>query len=119
MLDTIHTSAGIITISKPRYDHETKKKVSLPLRILAIIDEYNHNMHYVDIRDHLAHEYNLDGGFWRDRKWWIPIFKELFKSSCDQGYVMYKRVCEIEEAARAACLQGPSSSKGEGRGGSA
>ena len=101
MLDTIHTSAGIITIQKPRYDKATQTKVKLPLRILAIVDEYNHNMHYVDIRDHLAHEYNLDGSFWRDRKWWIPIWKELFKSACDQGYVAYKRVCQIAEEKRA------------------
>ena len=100
MLDTIHTSAGIITIYKPRWDAATKKKVKLPLRILQVIDDYNHNMDYVDIRDHLSHEYNFDGGFWRDRKWWMPIFKELFKSSCDQGYVSYKRVCEMEEEAR-------------------
>ena len=100
MLDTIHTSAGIITILKPRWDAATKTKVKLPLRILAIIDEYNHGMNNVDRRDHLSHEYNLDGGFWRDKKWWVPIFKELFKSSCDQGYVVYKRVCEIEEEAR-------------------
>jgi hypothetical protein len=100
MLDTIHTSAGIITIHKKRWDASTKAVIKKPLRILAIIDEYNHKMDYVDIRDHLSHEYNLDGGFWRDKKWWIPIFKELFKSSCDQGYVMYKRVCEIEEEAR-------------------
>lgn len=100
MLDTIHTSAGIITIQKPRYDKTTQTKVKLPLRILAIIDEYNHNMHYVDIRDHLAHEYNLDGSFWHDRKWWLPIWKELFKSACDQGYVMYKRICQIAEEKR-------------------
>eukprot|EP00966_Prymnesium_polylepis_P323290 7379498-Prymnesium_polylepis.2 len=31
----------------------------------------------------------------------MPIFKETFKSSCDQGYVVHKRICEIEEAARA------------------
>ena len=77
MLDTIHTSAGI----------KSRAVKAVPLRILAIIDEYNHKMDYVDIRDHLSHEYNLDGGFWRDKKWWLPIFKELFKSSCDQGFV--------------------------------
>lgn len=64
--------------------------------MLAIVDEYNHGMQYVDIRDHYSHSYNFDGGFWRDKKWWIPIWKELFKSACDQGYVCYKRVCEIE-----------------------
>lgn len=101
MLDTIHTSAGIITKLKPRWDPASHKKIKLPLSILALIDEYNNNMHYVDIRDHLAKEYHLDGGFWHDLKWWMPIFKEIFKSSCDQGYVMYKRVCEIEEKARA------------------
>ena len=61
-------------------------------------------MNNVDNRDHLSHEYNLDGGFWRDRKWWMPIFKELFKSSCDQGYVMYQRVCEIAEEKRVAAV---------------
>ncbi|KAL1495816.1 hypothetical protein AB1Y20_016676 [Prymnesium parvum] len=30
----------------------------------------------------------------------MPIFKELFKSCCDQGYVCYKRICELREAAR-------------------
>jgi hypothetical protein len=44
MLDTIHTSAGIITILKPRWDATSKKKVKIPLRILAIIDEYNHGV---------------------------------------------------------------------------
>ena len=102
MLDSIHTSAGIVTIHKPRWDAATQTKVKVPLRILALVDDYNQNMHYVDIRDHLAHEYNLDGGFWRDRKWWVPIFKELFKSACDQGYVTYKRVCQIENDARLA-----------------
>ena len=66
-----------------------------------VIDEYNHSMDYVDVRDHLSHVYNLDGGFWRDRKWWMPIFKELFKSSCDQGFVSYKRICELAEEKRA------------------
>lgn len=58
-------------------------------------------MNNVDRRDHLSHEYNLDGGVWRDRKWWMPIFKELFKSCCDQGYVCYKCIlCESSQAAR-------------------
>ena len=38
----------------------------------------------------------------RDRKWWTPIFKSIFKATCDQGYVLYKRVCELEEKARVA-----------------
>ena len=102
LLDTIHTSAGIITKLKPRWDAETKTKVKLPLNMLALVDEYNNNMHYVDIRDHLAKMYNVDGGFWHDHKWWMPIFKEIFRSACDQGYVMHRRVCEIEEEARVA-----------------
>ena len=105
MLDTIHTSAGITTIYKPRYDAALKKKVKKSLRILALIDDYNHKMNNVDNRDHLSHEYNFDGGFWRDRKWWVPIFKEIFKSACDQGYVVYKRVVELAEDARIANVQ--------------
>ena len=105
MMDTIHTSAGIITIYKDRFDHTLKKPKPMPLRILALIDDYNHKMCYVDIRDHLSHEYNFDGGFWRDRKWWVPIFKEIFKSACDQGFVMYKRVVELAEEARKAKVQ--------------
>ena len=63
MLDTIHTSAGIITSHKHRWDAATKEVKAVPLRILAIIDEYNHKMDYQDIRDHLSHEYNLDDGY--------------------------------------------------------
>ena len=100
MLDTIHVSAGVITIHKPRYDAATKSKRPVPLRILAIIDDYNHNMNNVDRRDHISHEYNFDGGFWRDIKWWMPVFKELFKSACDQGWVVYKCVCELAEEQR-------------------
>ena len=59
-------------------------------------------MNNVDIRDHLSHMYEFDGGWWRDRKWWVPIFKELFKSSCDQGYVTYRRVWELAEEKRIA-----------------
>ena len=99
MLDSIHTSAGIIEVSKRRFNPASHKRDPVPLRVLAIIDEYNHGMQYVDIRDHYSHSYNFDGGFWRDKKWWMPIFKELFKSSCDQGYVCYKRVIEIENEA--------------------
>jgi hypothetical protein len=102
MLDTIHTSAGIITIYKKRWDHESKSKKDRPFRILAANHAYNLHMQYVDLRDHLSHDYNLDGGFWRDKKWWMPIWKELFKSSCDQGYVCYKRVCELDEEKRTA-----------------
>lgn len=96
MLDSIHTSAGIIEVPKRKFNPATNKRERVPLRVLAIIDEYNHGMQYVDIRDHYSHSYNFDGGFWRDKKWWMPIFKELYKSSCDQGYVCYKRVCDIE-----------------------
>ena len=104
MLDTIHTSAGIIEVPKRRFNPATKKREKVPLRVLAIIDEYNHGMQYVDVRDHYSHSYNFDGGTWRDKKWWVPIFKELFKSSCDQGYVCHKRVIEIEneKAAKSA-----------------
>ena len=100
MIDTIHTSAGIITISKKRWDAEAKGMVAKPLRILQLIDDYNNGMDWVDVKDHLGHEYNLDGGFWRDRKWWHPIFKDIFKSACDQGYVCHKRVCEQAESKR-------------------
>lgn len=100
MLDTIHTSAGVITIHKPRFDATTRQKVFKPFRLVDVIHAYNLGMDYVDIRDHLSHNYNFDGGVWHDKKWWVPIFKELFKSSCDQGYVVYKRVCEIAEEKR-------------------
>ena len=68
-------------------------------------------MDFVDIFDQLGHNYNLDGSMWRDRKWWMPIFKSIFKASCDQAYVVYKRVCEIDEEERetlaaAAALRG-------------
>jgi len=87
-------------------------------------------MNNVDRRDHLSHLYNFDGGMWRDRKWWMPIWKELFKSSCDQGYVLYLRVCEIaeekrqaeekqEQAAAAARGRGRGRGQGGGRGGGA
>ena len=99
MLDTIHTSAGIIIVHKPRFDATTRQKVAKPVRLVDVIHAYNHGMDYVDVRDHLSHDYNFDGGFWRDHKWWVPIFKELFKSTCDQGYVVY-RVCEIAEEKR-------------------
>ena len=118
MLDTIHTSAGIITIQKPWFDHTSKKKTLAAIRISALIHAYNHGMDYVDIRDHLGHEYNFDGGFWRDRKWWMPIFKELFKSACDQGYVVYKRVCEIaEEKRQEAAAAAGRGGRGRGRAG--
>ena len=100
MLDTIHTSAGVITIHKPRWDPENKRKTAKAIRLCNVIHAYNHGMDYVDVRDHLGHDYNFDGSFWRDRKWWMPIFKEIFKSACDQGYVVYKRVCEIAEEKR-------------------
>ena len=104
MLDTIHTSAGIITVHKPMWNAETKSVEKVPRRILALIDKYNHGMCYVDNRDQLSNSYEFDGGFWRDRKWWMPVFKELFKSSCDQGYVMYQRVREIAEEKRQAAV---------------
>ena len=31
----------------------------------------------------------------------MPIFKDIFKSACDQGFVVYKRVVEIAEEAHA------------------
>jgi len=81
LLDTIHRSAEMVTVYKARWDHLSQSKKKTPMRLLSIINDYNHNMNNVDRRDHLSHEYNLDGGFWRDRKWWMPIFKELFKSN--------------------------------------
>ena len=128
MLSTIHTCAEIMTIFKPRWDAETKKVVRKALRILGVrtcarvclrvcrggvlrltravarlwqlIHMYNQGMDWVDVRDQLSNAYNFDGNFWRDKKWWVPIFKEIFKSACDSGYVCYKRVCEIAEDAR-------------------
>lgn len=32
--------------------------------------------------------------------------QSLFKASCDQGYVVYKRVCEVEQEAREAVAGG-------------
>jgi len=81
MLDTIHTSAGIITIHKSHWDPELRKKIAKGIRLCDLIHAYNNGMDSVDIRDHLGHDYNFDGGFWRDRNWWMPIFKELFKSA--------------------------------------
>lgn len=42
---------------------------------------YNQGMDWVDVRDQLSNAYNFDGNFWRDKKWWVPIFKEIFKSA--------------------------------------
>ena len=100
MLDTIHTEVKPITIFKQRWDPASKKLVQKPIRLMNLVAAYNPGMDEVDVRDHLGHSYHFDGHFWHDRKWWMPIFKELFKSSCDQGYVVYKRVCEIAEAKR-------------------
>ena len=55
------------------------------------------SMNNVDIFDQLAHNYGLDGMGWRDRKWWIPVYKALLKGACDQAYTLYKRTFEIEQ----------------------
>jgi hypothetical protein len=103
LLSTIHKEGDkIITIERKRWDVATHTVKPMPIERLWLIDEYNHTMDFVDIADQLGHYYNLDGHVWRDRKWWMPIFKSLFKSSCDQGYVLYKRVCEIAEKQRVA-----------------
>ena len=102
MLDTIHTDVFPIAVEKPRWDAASKSVKKVAIRLMNLIHAYNFGMDEVDTRDHLGSEYGFDGHFWRDRKWWMPIFKELFKSSCDQGYVVYVRVCEIAEAKRKA-----------------
>ena len=73
-------------------DAAQRKVRPMPIERLAMIHDYNTTMDFVDIADQLAHYYNLDGHTWRDRKWWLPIFKSIFKASCDQGFVLYKRV---------------------------
>ena len=105
MISTIHKDGDkIVTIMRNRWDAAEHKVKPMPIERLMLIDEYNHTMDFVDIFDQLGHYYNLDGHVWRDRKWWMPIFKSIFKASCDQGYVVYKRVCEIAEAKRKAEL---------------
>lgn len=103
MISTIHKQGDrIVTISRKRFNASTKKVEPTPIERLEMIDDYNKTMDFVDIADQLGNYYHLDGHMWRDRKWWMPIFKWLFKLACDQGYVLYKRVCEKEEQARAA-----------------
>ena len=124
MLSTIHTDAKFVTIHRRRFDGKEMKVVKLPIERLEVrssaacampsltvhelgtctqaIHDYNSHMNNVDIFDQLAHYYNLDGMGWRDRKWWVPIFKALLKGACDQAYALYKRTFEIEQEAAAA-----------------
>ena len=106
LISTIHTEGDEIrTIERKRWDASKKEVALIPIERLALIDDYNHTMDFVDIFDQLGHYYNVDGHTWRDRKWWMPIFKSLFKGACDNGYVLYKRVCELAEEKRLAELQ--------------
>ena len=62
MIDTIHTSAGIITIHKKRWDAETKAIIAKPLRILQLVDDYNHGMDWVDVKGQMGTGQEARGG---------------------------------------------------------
>ena len=84
LISTIHTKGDEIrTLERKRWDASKKEVALIPIERLALIDDYNHTMDFVDIFDQLGHYYNVDGHTWRDRKWWMPIFKSLFKGACD------------------------------------
>eukprot|EP00327_Prymnesium_parvum_P049926 CAMPEP_0205892360 /NCGR_PEP_ID=MMETSP1083-20121108/22630_1 /ASSEMBLY_ACC=CAM_ASM_000430 /TAXON_ID=97485 /ORGANISM="Prymnesium parvum, Strain Texoma1" /LENGTH=184 /DNA_ID=CAMNT_0053256863 /DNA_START=8 /DNA_END=563 /DNA_ORIENTATION=+ len=48
LLDTIHRSAEMVTVYKARWDHLSQSKKKTPMRLLSIINDYNHNMNNVE-----------------------------------------------------------------------
>jgi hypothetical protein len=102
IITTIHTGAGVTLVYKKIWCATENAKVPMPIPRLLVIDEYNHNMNNVDRNDQLSKNYNLDGVSMRDRKWWHPILKGILKRAVVQAYLLYKKVCELAEAARIA-----------------
>ena len=97
MMSTIHTSAEFVTVKKKVYDTAVNAHKEIDVERLSLIHDYNQHMNNVDRFDQLSHYYNLDGMGWRDRKWWHPVFKGLFKACCDNAYALYKKQFELEK----------------------
>ncbi len=62
-------------------------------------------MNSVDIADQLRNVYRPDGLWMRQRKWWWAIFLWAIGQSLVNGYLVYKRVCELARVKPKSHLQ--------------
>jgi hypothetical protein len=94
MLTTAHHVIHMTNKTRIVWDSEIGRQAEIQYSRLNVIDDYNKNMHMVDVADQLRTNYRIDGPWMRYRKWWWAIFSWALGMVCVNSYLLYKRVCQ-------------------------
>ena len=96
MMTNVVEGVGVIEIQRKCFSTTTMKHFYVTIMRLSLADLYNKNMNSVDIADQLRNNYRPDGLWLRFRKWWWSVMLWCLGQAVTNGYLMYKRVCELE-----------------------
>ena len=94
-ISMIADSIEWITKERTVFDKDDQVVTAMEFLRLNMTDDYNNNMHEVDIADQLRNNYRID--FWlRFYKFWWAIFVWGLGVQMVNAYVVYKDVMEVE-----------------------
>ena len=75
------------------YNKVTRQNVEVDFWRMAVINNYNGSMGWVDVVDQLRNYYRQDKNM-RNRKYWWPIYQWASSIMATNAYIVYQRLCD-------------------------